>query len=822
MLVQYAGMVRARAGLGARDELGARGRPVWALAKGGVLLAMVAWISTAAQAADVRASSPSVASGAAATSDDVSSMEEVVVTARRRNENLERVPVSISAIGHQDLAERTIQTQSDLQSAVPGLTVRESQTENQLNFSLRGQSIDTYSGSSPAVLPYFDDFQFTTLSAGSIYDLESVQVLKGPQGTLFGRNATGGAVLYTTAKPKDELGGFVTLRGGNYDLGEVLGALDVPIVPGKVSLRVAFDIEHRNGFVRNVYNGQDLGKQERQSGRATLVVTPTEDIASTTVFQFNHAGGNNVGATLYSAYPCGATHNGQALVTTGTCLFGPTLDATVGAPGAWNAYLAAHPKAPPQGLYAYTQQARSMGPWVVDLDAPSSHYSRDFFLTNTTTFEVAHDMTVKNILGYGETKTRDLSDVDGGPYGVISLFSLNDGRSGQATDNRQGSEELQLLGKALDEKLDYIVGAFYSRQSNSTVNSNSYVYLQPIIDPSEGNYRWNIIDKSEAVFAQGTYDLQSLTTVAGLKVTAGIRYTWEQVGIQQLPGAVESGLPDENETFSAPSWTVGLEYQVNPNLLVYVEQRGSWRTGGFAGASPAVPATGEFGGNEFLPEKTHDVELGVKLQGDLAGMPGRFNVAVYNQWVTNIQRSTIVTIDAVSSAVTSNVPSATITGAELDAALDPTRWLSVGGNVAFTDARYTDGNVTLFGEALSYGPFADAPRWSGSLFAKVELTPLRRFGEMYVRADVYSQSKDYFSNLNDTVIPESSLPSYTTLNLRYDWNVADTKLTLSAFAKNVLDKKYYVGGLAFGNSFGFNNAVPGEPLMYGAEATYRF
>src|SRR6202034_138868 len=107
-------------------------------------------------------------------------LQEIVVTARRRDEDLERVPVAIAAIGHEDLTQRTIQSQADLQSAVPGLTVRESQTENQLNFSLRGQSIDTYSGSSPAVLPYFDDFQFTTLSAASIYDLDSVQVLKGP------------------------------------------------------------------------------------------------------------------------------------------------------------------------------------------------------------------------------------------------------------------------------------------------------------------------------------------------------------------------------------------------------------------------------------------------------------------------------------------------------------------------------------------------------------------------------------------------------------------------------------------------------------------
>ena len=134
--------------------------------------------------------------------------EEVIVTARRRDENLSSVPITITAIESQDLIERSIRTDSDLQLAAPGLTIRQTQGNNSLTYSIRGQSADTFSGSPSAVIAYLNEVPLTIGSASSFYDLESVQVLKGPQGTLFGRNTTGGAVLYTTAKPTDKTEGI--------------------------------------------------------------------------------------------------------------------------------------------------------------------------------------------------------------------------------------------------------------------------------------------------------------------------------------------------------------------------------------------------------------------------------------------------------------------------------------------------------------------------------------------------------------------------------------------------------------------------------------
>jgi iron complex outermembrane receptor protein len=145
-------------------------------------------------------------------------------------------------------------------------------------------------------------------------------------------------------------------------------------------------------------------------------------------------------------------------------------------------------------------------------------------------------------------------------------------------------------------------------------------------------------------------------------------------------------------------------------------------------------------------------------------------------------------------------------------------------NGAYTDAFYTNNlGVAYGGGELHYGPFGDVSRLSGSLFGQVRLPTPQEWGDMSVRADVYAQSYEYFSNLANTLTPGTKLPGYSILNLRYDWkNVFGTKLTASAFARNTLNRAYYTGGESFGVDFGLNAAAPGEPRTYGGELSYRF
>src|ERR1700682_904407 len=162
-----------------------------------VKLMLAAWIASAA-ASGIPAP---VLADASQMDAENTEMPSIVVTARRTSERLQDVPVAVTAIAAESLAEQRIESQVDLQFATPGLTVRQTGSSDQLNFAIRGQSIDAFSFACPAVVDYFDEVQVGGGAATSLFDLDSIQVLKGPQGTLFGRNATGGAVLYRAKKP---------------------------------------------------------------------------------------------------------------------------------------------------------------------------------------------------------------------------------------------------------------------------------------------------------------------------------------------------------------------------------------------------------------------------------------------------------------------------------------------------------------------------------------------------------------------------------------------------------------------------------------------
>jgi iron complex outermembrane receptor protein len=434
-------------------------------------------------------------------------------------------------------------------------------------------------------------------------------------------------------------------------------------------------------------------------------------------------------------------------------------------------------------------------------------------------------LQIKNILGLASASSRDANDLDGSPYGVIEVKDADGNPTTSLKATRQFSEEFQLVGTALDRDLKYIVGAYYGYQRDTYLLPTEVVDLAPIIPATPNQTGAVLWDDTEALFTQGTYDLSSATHIQGLSFTAGVRYTFERNKIAQAPISHFYGNPDESQDTHKPSWQVGLEYQLTPNLLTYVETRGSFRSGGFNVVAPATFATAQGGGNEFLPETTHDVEVGSKFQGALLGIPTRLNIALYDQWVQHVQRAIYTNVppnNAIAS-VTANVPSAQIRGVEAEATIVPSVWLELGGNLAFTNAAYTDGSVSLFGNQYEFGPYGDSPRWSGSLYGQVNLPVPQSLGRPSLRADVYAQSMQFFSNLASTVAPQTAVAGYGLINLRLDWHDFGVQgLTVSAFGRNVGDKRYSAGGIALGAGLGINGVIPGAPRMYGAEVTYKF
>jgi iron complex outermembrane receptor protein len=784
------------------------------------LLCGFAAVAMAPTAASAEAAAQPAAAGAAPATE----LGEVIVTARRRSEDLSRVPTAVAAFSGQQLIERSVRTDSDLQHVTPGLTVRQTQGVNSLTYSIRGQSADTFSGSPSAVVVYLNEVPLTTSAATSFYDLESAQVLKGPQGTLFGRNATGGAVLYSSAKPTNDYEGSLQLRAGNLQMFEGLGMVNLPIVQDKVLFRAAFDLLSREGYIDNLYTGQKLGDVRRQSGRASLTLKPTDNITNTTTYQLTHAGGTNTGASyLYSAYSCGQTNNGFALNCAAGSLFGPQLDQVTGA-GSWDAYLAAHPKAFPGGVIAYLDEQKRLGPYKSNYIGDETHRENDWFISNVTNAEVSDSLTLRNIFGASRSWYHSESSSQASPFGIFTSENPDQNEFGNSQLANSISEEFQVQGKALDNNLTYIVGGYYQHLKVDTNWPQSYFNVSPIIPASNVSAHYRTTNDTKAIYAQGTYDLGTLTGVQGLRFTGGVRYTWESVDFEHLPGSAYYGSPKQSRDFSDPSWEVGLEYQATPSVFTYVKTRGSFRSGGFNGAAPAVDADATGGGNKFNSEHTQDIEGGVKFRGQIAGRPSSINVAAFNQWIQDVQRVEFPAVPGGSIAVTVNVPAARIHGLEADATVLATPWLEIGGSGSLIKGKFTKPNVELFGTSYTYGPFADTPKASGVLYGQATLHDSEAVGKFTLRAEVYAQTSVYFSSSADSLTPGTKLPGYALVNARFGWDNLMGRDGLSAdlFARNLFDKAYFTGGIPLGASLGVNNASVGEPRTYGVELTAKF
>ena len=749
---------------------------------------------------------------------------DIVVTAQRRSESLSRTPVSVSVLSSDTLVKRAVTTEADLPSVAPGLTVRATANSNALNYSIRGQSLDAFSGTRPGVLPYVDEVQVGGGGATAFYDLQSIQVLKGPQGTLFGRNATGGAVLFTTAKPTNKFEGYALGRVGNYNLRQVEGALNIPIVDNVVLARVAGFYEKRNGFQRDVFRGVRAGDVDRYGVRGSLTLKPTADIRNDLVVDYYRARGNSLVGVLYSLEPSGAIPL-TALTNFGNqAQFDAIIGAFIGNPaaalGSAAAYAAANPRLDPGGLATTLLRQKARGPFVVESNTPNEYRGNNLIISNITAIDIGPSTQIRNVLGYTRINSRNRSDFDGTAYSI-------DDNANVTNRAKQFSEELQIVGKAFANRLSYVTGVYYA--SEKTVYLNPANILTFPIIASLQSFAAQNRDRTYAGYAQGTYALGE-SIGQGLSITAGLRYTSEKVGFTTLPAdnafrdspAARATYDfDQSKKFKNLSWTLGVQDQVNSNLLLYAASRRSYRNGGYNNSQRPVPGLGTVGGNGYGRETVTDAEIGAKFSGRAGTMPVRANIALYQDWIRDSQRVAYTLIVGNPAAVTVNVPRAIVRGVELDGSISPASWLQVGAAGAYTDAKFTKNQVSIQGSApVRFGTYPDTAKWSGSAFAEVTM-PVSGSIAATLRSDVYAQTGTFFTSSGNTN-PTARLPGYALVNFRAGFADIDSRWSLTANLKNAFNRTYYVGGIALGELFQLNTAVPGAPRTFFVEARYKF
>lgn len=720
---------------------------------------------------------------------------DIVVTARRRQENLQNVPISVAVVSADVMRENNISDMVNLQYQAPSLTLFTFAED--VTISLRGQGgFDP--GSSPAVVAYVNEVPMPTTSGsnggafqgGGFYDLENIQVLNGPQGTLFGRNTTGGAILFQTRRPTNELEGYVDAAIGNYSSRELEFALNLPVVDDRLLVRVAGRRQVRDGYTRTLGtpshpNGLDLDDRDNWSGRLSVTLKPFDGVRNDTIVEVYRSDTNNASSQFRYLTPDGFA----AFLYSG-------LDDLVAQQKALGVR-----KQLPIGLDPFNKTSR----WSV---------------ANLTSIDLSDSITLRNIFGYFKLSTSNVFDGDGT---ILPIFDYPSAYP-VPTQRQQFTEEVQVQGTAFNKKLTWVAGAFLLHEPKPRADLFLYEVFGGTPFGAVSSAQGVSADNSKALYAQATYDLSGI--VDGVKVTAGYRHTWDRRFNMSLPENAVCQTSKHDPLcfakFSSPTWTLALDYQAAPDVLLYATTRRGFRSGGInSGAFGTLPRT-------FPPEYVIDQELGAKSRWSAGGMRGRTNLAIYHQGYRNIHYSTTyVAPDGSAPIITKSGASASIWGAELEGAIYPTEGLELGGSLSWINL-----NFTKFAAGLTPDDIAEIegrkrdqrPRLKYNLNARYRVSLAGGAGDLVFATNWAWQSRS--GSVNPPNVPTDPLrirKAYGWLNLSARWeNVGGAPVDASLFMTNVTNKAVGYGQMTVADSIGISTRHYLEPRMYGLRLRYRF
>jgi len=796
-------------------------------------------------------------------------IEQMVVTARRRAERQQRVPTAITALDSKQLQKQGVVNTNDLARAVPSLTIG-GQTRSDSQFYLRGQTpgvINQGVHNNSSVTIYFLEVPTLTSGPGEFYDLQDVQVLKGPQGVVFGRNTTGGAILFTPVKPHDDYSGYIQGRVGNYNDHELEGALNFPLVQDKLDLRISGATARRDGFTTNIVTGEKLDDRNYDGYRISLDAHISDDLDNLLVIDgrlINQNGTSEVptefnpnvvlksnvvgnipvtfsgkGPSIFCLEGYGPVSEGGLGITTPIpgCPSGllPTINAIEAAKNI--AYYT------PAELNQVLALQRKLGYRQIASDANYFDQERSFDATNITTWNINSDLLLKNILGYRFERRNQAGDFAGSELPLIRNTNSESDWGEDAL--QQASEELQLQGTGLGDRLHYILGTYLENADPGqptisralefgpplSLKSVPQLYYPLIANSSVLDYH-KFNDKSESVFLHGEYDFSNLLT--GLKGDAGIRYNWDEreASIDQLNAVGQciartqivavNGKPVcstvESAEFTAPTWSATLSEQFDDKTLAYVTLRRGYKSGGFN-----LPAPRELDGSvfdeAFGPEYVFDTEVGLKKDWSIGTVAARTNVAVFHDVYTSIQASFPTIVGGTIAAVVQNAGRAHIDGLEVEQTILPLRNLQISGYFSLLRAVFStpfqQEGVQLEGTSLFYSPIQKY-----GINATYSQPISDRLGTVALTTD-FSLSTHY--SIADPLDPMAYFKGQENLNIRADWtNFYAKPIDLAVIGTNVLNKTYAVGGYPIYGLAGIRSDIYNEPRMIVGQVTLRW
>jgi iron complex outermembrane receptor protein len=709
-------------------------------------------------------------------------LEEVLVTAQRREERPQDVPMSLSVFSNTELKQRQIDDIDSLQFAAPNLAVASNMTSrNAAAIAMRGQfERDASPTVDPAVGLYLNGVYIARTTGANLrmYDLERVEVMRGPQGTLFGRNTVGGAINVIPRMPSPEFEAAVSARLGNYDHREFSGMVNVPVGEGDSALRMAATLTARDGFAESAYTGREIAADDTRYARLQWRVAPRDSWDLNLSFDYTHSLGGSQWMTLVAAFP---------------------------------------PAMPIPRAFGNADDAMThyVKPFAGEMSVNRAGESRAITWGSAAalTFETGN-VSFKSVSAFRklEIDAHD-SDQDGTPYDISAVVRRDDLQD-------QFSQEFQAYGSAFDSRLEWIGGLYFFRETGHL--TQEFPLLAPVtLDPIAQIFRGEVRNESLAGYAQLTY-----AVTPDVRFTAGLRYNRDsrqltsrnsllRRGVRSCrldpllldePGSCKASLPARD--FDYLPYTVGVDYQPLESTLLYAKVSRGHRAGGFnmrgATASEFEP---------FGPEQVISYELGAKAS--FFDRRLRANLALFLSEIEDIQ---LAQVTAREPGLLAPLPTirnggeARIQGGELELTARLSG-LELTAAVGVTDARYTD----IDPGATDIRPgsnFLMTPRTTAAL--AMDWPVPWRAGLLRFHAD-YAWRDDISFLYDPNSLAQQE--AYGLLNAVISADFKRSDMEVSLWGRNLTDTRYFQR--AFQNVF-LVSAIPGDPRTCGVSFTWSF
>lgn len=774
-------------------------------------------------------------------------LAEIIVSARRAEENIQRVPVALNVFTEERLQEFDIKDMTRLQVVTPGINLCCTVWNN--------ATLTVVRGIQRGAPNYFADAPVSPQGYSNFFDISSMEVLKGPQGTLFGQAAIAGAFVYEPRKPGNELGGYVSLTAGDFSKRAIEGALNLPLFQDRLLVRLAAVTDSRDGYVHDLSTNVNYGNEDYYIVRPSVVWKITDNLENYTLFQYSSAKTNGNSSGLWVLEDFNFIPSQFTLASTLAKINGGSLAAFNALKDQELAWQLSHGPYTVLGgslgcANTQTQGATHVTSIAAPIGACPGDWHIDKMLVNTTTYRFNDNWSIKDIYSF------DRKDDFNGPQDLTNdpliLQHFNSPLSVPSL-YRDWANEFQVHGRA--SVFDFVLGTFHFHETPN----NQDVFTTALVTTTAS--RTDQTNTSQAYYANSNVHISDRWSAS-----IGARYTKDNIlqtsynlnpntlAVTAVTGGPNS--PFGHADFSNVSYTAGLQFQVTPDTMVFLTNSRGYNTGGL---QPVV------GFESYKPATLNNIELGVKSTFDIGPVKTRVNASTFYGWFNDVQVNVVtlstnsITDQTTFQNVTRNAAKALLRGAEGDITFVPTDLFEVNVLTGYLDNKYTSfpalDPLTLQPIDISDTLFTRAPQWKVDVRPTVHLPVPPNIGKISISADwaYQSQITHQLSPLipTDPNNPQSGLrcsrqrtaangygpltadggtawldckPGHSTVDLNAMWRdvMGQEHVTLSFSLTNLTNNVWTGSQANLDRSTGSTAFEPAPPRMYALSVRYDF